>query len=251
MKSINVTTVKQVNYTYHLSQSPQCRLLLYVGDGNSGEKTFRRGLAALIYPGQSLVITPESTLGNVYIISLRTDVLPTSVSAAQADGPVLLADPPDSLVNFFTSGWMLLEAYPDENAAYHTVSALLNWMVMHAPVPRRESAGSSPKILVEQAKTIIHNEYASDLTLQSVAAQLFVNPCYLSTVFHQVAGVTFRAYLKNVRLQHTCRLLTQTNHLITDIAMQTGFNSTAYLISTFRKEYGITPNAYRAKHTSR
>ena len=198
-----------------------------------------------------MTVIPGSAAGNVYIISLQTDTLPTSVSAFQADGPVLLADPPDSLVHFFISGWTLLEAYPDENAAYHTVSALLNWLLMHSPVPRRESTGSSPKILVEQAKTIIHNEYASDLTLQSVAAQLFVNPCYLSTVFHQVAGITFRAYLKNVRLQHTCRLLTQTNHLITDIAMQTGFNSTAYLISTFRKEYGITPNAYRTKHANR
>ena len=250
MKSINVTTAKQINYTYHMSQSSQCRLLLYVGDGNTGEKTFRRGLAALVYPDQTVTIVPQTLFGNVYIISLQADILSTSVSAAQSDGPVLLPDPPDSLVDFFTSGWTLLEAYPDENAAYHTVSALLNWMLLHTPVPRRENAGSSPKILVEQAKTIIHNEYAGDLTLQSVAAQLFVNPCYLSTVFHQVAGVTFRTYLKNVRLQHTCRLLTQTNHLITDIAMQTGFNSTAYLISTFRKEYGITPNAYRAKHAN-
>ena len=251
MKSINVTAVKQINYTYHVSPSQSCKLLLYVGDGNSGEKAFRRGLASLIYPGQSLTIAPGAVLGNVYIISLQTDVLPTFVSAAQTDSPVLLADPPDSLVSFFTSGWLLLETYPDENAAYHTVSALLNWILLHTPATRRENPGSSPKILVEQAKTIIHNEYASDLTLQSVAAQLFVNPCYLSTVFHQVAGVTFRTYLKNVRLQHTCRLLTQTNHLITDIAMQTGFNSTAYLISTFRTEYGITPNAYRAKHTGR
>ena len=250
MKTINVTTVKQINYTYHVSSNSQCRLLLYVGDGNCGEKAFRRGLAALVYPGQTTAIAPDATSGNVYIISLQTDVLPTSVIVAQSDTPIVLADPPDSLIDFFISSWMLLELYPDENAAYHTVSALLNWILLHAPITRKENTGSSPQILVEKAKIIIHNEYASDLTLQSIAAQLFVNPCYLSTVFHQVSGVTFRTYLKNTRLQHARRLLTQTNHLITDIAMQTGFNSTAYLISTFRKEYGITPNAYRIKHTN-
>lgn len=251
MKTINVTEVKQINYTYRMAKTPICRLLLYIGDGQAGEICFCRGMTALVYPEQTLTIIPGEDIGDVYIISFQPDILSSLAAIKETDTPLMLADPPDLLINFFTAGWMLLESYPDDNAAYHTVSALLNWQILHIPTFKQEMSGTGPKILVEQVKDIIHNEYASDLTLQAVAAQLFVNPCYLSTVFHQVSGTTFRSYLKSVRLKHTCRLLTQTNHLITDIAMQTGFNSTAYLISSFRKEYGVTPNAYRLMHNRR
>ena len=251
MNAINLTTVKQINYTYRTSASEHCQLLLYTGCGKTAGLSFRRSFSALLFPGQTMTIIPEGAAGTAFLVSFRPDVLPAFVAAAHMAAPVQLCDPPDAYTGFFTSGWLLLESDTDDNAAYHTVSALIHWLLQFTPFPRRDASGSSPKLLVEQAQNIIHSEYASDLTLQTVAAQLFVNPCYLSTVFHQVSGITFRAYLKTVRLQHTCRLLTQTNHLITDIAMQTGFNSTAYLISSFRKEYGMTPNAYRTMHTSR
>lgn len=251
VNSINLTTVKQINYAYRTTAANHCQLLLYTGAGKSGVCVFRRSCCALIFPGQSVAISPVESAGSAYLISFRPDILPAFITATNMAVPVQAFDLPDFYIHFFTSGWLLLESTSDDNAAYHTVSALINWLVQFTPLHRQEVSGSNPKILVEQAQNIIHNEYANDLTLQSVASQLFVNPSYLSTVFHQVSGLTFRAYLKNVRLQHTCRLLTQTNHLITDIAMQTGFNSSAYLISTFRKEYGMTPNAYRAAHAKR
>ena len=251
VNAIKLTAVKQINYTYRTSVSEHCQLLLYTGSGKTDNLSFRRRFSTLLFPGQTVTVFPEGSAGNVLLISFRPDVLPAFVTTTHMSAPVHLCDPPDAYTSFFSSGWLLLESGTDDNAAYHTVSALIHWLFQFVPLSRQNTAGSSPKLLVEQAQNIIHNEYASDLTLQAVAAQLFVNPCYLSTVFHQVSGITFRAYLKNVRLQHTCHLLTQTNHLITDIAMQTGFNSTAYLISSFRKEYGMTPNAYRAMHAER
>lgn len=251
MKTIKLTAVRQINYPFHTPECSCCCLVMYLGSGVVDEAPFRRSVTALIYPGQSLTIMPGNEPGNAMLLSFEPDILPRAMSGTARNRPTVLHDPSDSFRDFFASGWTLLEAMPDEKAAFHTVSALLSWLAMYLPETRQENPGSSSRLLVEQAKTIIHNEYASDLTLQTVAAQLFVNPSYLSTVFHQVSGMTFRSYLKTVRLQHTCRLLTQTNHLITDIAMQTGFNSTAYLISSFRKEYGMTPNAYRALHSGR
>ena len=251
MNSINLTAVRQINYTYRTSPSKHCQLLMYIGPGRTDAEFFRRSYCALVFPGQSVTVFPSENAGTAYLISFPADILPAFITPAQTASPVQSYDPPDSYTNFFSSGYLLLESVADDNSAYHTVSALINLLVLLAPSSHKAVSSSNPKILVEQAQNIIHNEYASDLSLQSVAAQLFVNPCYLSTVFHQVSGVTFRTYLKNVRLQHTCQLLTQTNHLITDIAMQTGFNSTAYLISTFRKEYGVTPNVYRSMHTTR
>ena len=246
---INVTYVRQINYPFHLPASTSCRLLLYIGDGCINHIPFRRALAALVMPEQAFSLIPDTVSGYIGILNFPPEHLSELRLPGNHANPILSADPPDTYVAFATAALTLIEQHADQASARHTVLSLTSWfllLALHLPEP--EPSISHSQLLVDQAKEIIHRDYASDLTLQTVASQLFVNPCYLSTVFHQVTGSTFRAYLKNVRLQHTCRLLTETNHLITDIAMQTGFNSTAYLISSFRKEFGMTPNVYRSRN---
>ena len=250
MKTIKVTHVKFVNCAYISPIDELCRLIFYFGDGTANNCSFCQGLAGLTFPGQSVTIKPGGKRGRLSIIAFPDQLLPSSIHTDES--PAIVVDPGDSFMRYFEVSCSLLSEHPNNGAEHVTVTSLLAWFTSLAPrEPEPESAGAHSRQMVEQAKEIIHREYASDLTLQTVAAELFVNPCYLSTVFHQVTGSTFRTYLKSVRLHHTCRLLTQTNHLITDIAMQTGFNSTAYLISSFRKEFGVTPNAYRAIHSER
>lgn len=249
MKTINLTQIHMINYPFRSTREPHCRLFLYTGAGTAGDVSFHRGLAVLLAPDQLLEIIPSDAPGSLSVLSFPAELLTGSLAFLRAAPRTLVPDPPGVYLDYVSAARSLLSEYQDDTAAHQTLTSLLGWLSLLVPKPAPvEQAGTHPRQLVEQAKDIIHREYATDLTLQAVAAALFVNPCYLSTVFHQVTGTTFRSYLKDVRLQHTCKLLTQTNHLITDIAMQTGFNSTAYLISTFRKVYGITPSAYRALH---
>jgi len=251
MKTISLTHMELTAQPELFSREDAFVLLLCYGAGKAGEKSFQENMAALIPPGESLDICAGQPGTAVEVIAFSRD-LPLPGMAASESKVCCRVDLAAVYTNYLDAGVALLQRYTHISAAVNTLAGMIYWITQQptAAVCEEQTKPHAHR-LVEQAREIIHREFANDLSLQSVAAELFVNPCYLSTVFHQITQTTFRAYLKKVRLQHVCRLLEQSNHLISDIAIQTGFNSTAYLISSFRKEYGTTPNVYRAANSGR
>src|SRR5690606_34143026 len=55
--------------------------------------------------------------------------------------------------------------------------------------------------IVEQVKDIIDKEYSADISLESVSERVYISPCYLSSIFSQEAGITFKGYLIKVRIE--------------------------------------------------
>lgn len=55
-------------------------------------------------------------------------------------------------------------------------------------------------------------------------------------------------YLTKYRIAQSIKLLTCTELTITQIAQQTGFNTSSYYTECFKKEMGITPLKYRKQH---
>lgn len=216
-------------------------LLLLRGSGTLNGLPFRESLAAYLPPQSPFALQGPS--GEALLVSF------TPAPPGLPGGAVLAPDVPGALADYFLAAFRLLEQAPvPDGAAEAAVRALALWIA-------RAGADAAPELpnrsharqLVEEARQIVGREYAGELTLQGVAGRLFVNPCYLSTIFREITGSTFRGYLKEVRLQHARQLLEDTNYLITDVAMQSGFNSAAYLISSFRQAYGVTPSAYRSQ----
>ncbi|MBR2562605.1 MAG: helix-turn-helix transcriptional regulator, partial [Eubacterium sp.] len=72
-----------------------------------------------------------------------------------------------------------------------------------------------------------------------------LNPSYLSTLFKQVTGQTFKEYLNHVRIQEAQRLLTHTDYPIMEISIACGFSDQSYFTKVFRKYTGLTPRQYR------
>ncbi|MEX1117619.1 MAG: helix-turn-helix domain-containing protein [Terrimicrobiaceae bacterium] len=84
-----------------------------------------------------------------------------------------------------------------------------------------------------------------DLTLEGVARHCAVSAGHLSRLFHHATGLTFRAYLAQVRLEHARMLILQTNRNITDIAFESGFNSLSQFHRVFQKVYETSPARLR------
>lgn len=53
-------------------------------------------------------------------------------------------------------------------------------------------------------------------------------------------------YILEYRLSQALFLLNNTNRSITEIALQTGFSTTSYFISIFKKKMSLTPFEYKA-----
>ncbi len=99
--------------------------------------------------------------------------------------------------------------------------------------------------VIQKAKEYIHNNYQDNLTLNDVAAHVFLSENYFSTLFRQKTGTTFRTYLRAFRIEKAKELLTTTNLRIYEVAEQTGYNEHSHFVRAFKTLTGQSPVDYR------
>lgn len=98
---------------------------------------------------------------------------------------------------------------------------------------------------VNLAVEYIRRNFAQPLSLEEVAANVYLNPEYFSRVFKEEMGVTFVNFLTELRLAHSVRLLETTALRVQDVAQQVGYPNVSYFSTTFKKRYGMSPYEYR------
>ncbi|UFU00618.1 response regulator [Radiobacillus kanasensis] len=100
---------------------------------------------------------------------------------------------------------------------------------------------------VQRAQVIIEERYTENLTLESVANEVFVSSAYLSSLFKQELGINFLDYLHQYRITKAKLLLTQ-NYKIYEVANKIGYNDERHFSSTFKKWTGITPSRFQKEN---
>lgn len=98
---------------------------------------------------------------------------------------------------------------------------------------------------VRQAIAAMHKRYSDPLTLNEIAAEVFVSPYHFSRVFSRSTGVTPGRYLTCVRLFAAKRLLLTTDLTVSDIVCSVGYNSVGTFTSRFTRAVGMSPTQYR------
>lgn len=99
--------------------------------------------------------------------------------------------------------------------------------------------------MMQEIATYIYENYNKKITLDDMAKRFNLSRSYLSKKFKMTTGFGFKEYLVNVRIKNASRLLLETNHSITDIAFECGFNDSNYFGDAFRHIKGMSPNKYR------
>lgn len=102
----------------------------------------------------------------------------------------------------------------------------------------------------ERIRTLVEyiNAHFSDpLTLEGLAEKALMNKTYLSTYFKDVMKINVFEYIEQVRINHACMLLKTTSLPITDISLDSGFNSVSYFNRIFKRIVGAAPSTYRKK----
>ena len=82
-------------------------------------------------------------------------------------------------------------------------------------------------------------------TLLDMSRQIGYSPCYCSTQFHRVTGLTIKRYVASRRLAIATLALRDTKESILDIAVRVGYSSQEALTRAFVTAYGVTPYVYR------
>jgi AraC-like DNA-binding protein len=142
----------------------------------------------------------------------------------------------------------LAERAGDEAAARDAFSALLRLARTHlADDAARADAEKPGAALWRSALELMHERYAQDVGREEIARALRVHPNYLSTVFHEQSGSTFRDALQAIRLEHARHLMRATDLPLPEIATRCGYAGSAYLSKAIRRALGVTPRELRRR----
>lgn len=101
---------------------------------------------------------------------------------------------------------------------------------------------------VQRAILHIHSHLREEISLNSVAAFLHLNPNYFSQIFHKETGKTFQRYLSDTRIDYAKNLLRNRELSISDVCFNSGFNSLSTFLHTFKNKYGYTPSQFRKEN---
>ncbi|WP_186445947.1 helix-turn-helix transcriptional regulator [Paenibacillus cremeus] len=104
------------------------------------------------------------------------------------------------------------------------------------------------KKISERMLEMIHEEFASGLTLELCASRLNYHPNYIKTVFRKETGSNFSDYLSKYRLTVAKQWLVETDMKINEIAEKLQYQNSQNFIRYFRKMEDMTPGQYREKH---
>ena len=123
----------------------------------------------------------------------------------------------------------------------HLLSAHSGWTVE----TRRASTLSRAQL--DAVRDLISARFAEPLTLDELAAEAGISKFHFARLFRQSTGITPHVSVLQVRLEAACRLLTDTDLKIKQIAARTGFQTVTSFGAAFRRQHGVTPSAYRRR----
>lgn len=116
--------------------------------------------------------------------------------------------------------------------------------------------GSEPQITQTQPAPRLDARVAAAIVLMqtrldapkpmiSLAKSVGLSPRRLEMLFAQNLGLTPAAYALSLRLAAARRMITDTRHPLTEVAMRCGFSSASSLSRAFRAKFGSSPSGLR------
>lgn len=108
-----------------------------------------------------------------------------------------------------------------------------------------KSPSSPPHRTVHQVKKMINEAYGSNLSLKSIAEQLYITPAYLGRIFKLYEGISFNDYLMRFRMEQAKKLLETTEKKVYEIGLQVGYRQLDWFYKKFKDYTGKSPGDFR------
>lgn len=161
----------------------------------------------------------------------------------------------------FAPGWELKRA---SEALFRRTRSSLFWLEVQAGafdlmlqffrrVEVLEQQGRDGPILTEAdrnrvdlVRKTLELRLAEPLHMTQLARLAGVNESKLSDLFKARFGTTVFEFLHKVRMERAQQLLRETDLPVTEIAMDVGYEHPANFATAFKRNFGVTPRAFRA-----
>lgn len=136
--------------------------------------------------------------------------------------------------NLLLDSWALLLA-----------EALLRRLSAHGERDARASFGEMPAHRMARVIDYIEAGIDRDLRLPALADVAAMSMYDFARRFRKTVGVSPHAYVLSRRIAWARAMLTGRESNLANVALACGFSSQSHLTTTFRRNFGMTPGAYR------
>lgn len=117
------------------------------------------------------------------------------------------------------------------------------------------ASSSYAKIIVEddsrrilKVKNYISENYKYEIRLAILADIAGMSPSAFSRFFKLRTGRNLSDYIIDIRLGYAARMLVDTNHSVSEISFESGFNNLSNFNRIFKRKKGCSPTEFRESH---
>ena len=107
------------------------------------------------------------------------------------------------------------------------------------------SRNQAEPVEIWKTRKFIEEHSGEEVSLRKAAKAVNKHPNHLSERFKQVTGLNFVEYVARTRFEKACRLLTDGELRISEVAFSAGFQSLSQFNRVFKRLSGKSPTEFR------
>lgn len=108
-----------------------------------------------------------------------------------------------------------------------------------------ESKSNKDDSMVKKVEQLIAAGYNSNISLKTIAVEIYISPNYLGSIFKKNTGLSFNDYLCRVRMEKARELLQSPKNNVSCVARKVGIPNTSYFCILFKNAYGVAPGEFQ------
>lgn len=226
-KALEEKLENNLSLDYSLDKERELISKIKLGDVEGATQTFRNLLADIFIIG----------VGKIPIIKARTLELGVIISRAAVEGG---ANPEEALgINTeFVQAISSLDSIEEIDLA--AVKALEGYLKAI-----KQNEKTTNRQVIDKIKKYIRKNFNKNLTLDDIAASVYLSPYYIARIFKQAQDMTIMDYVTKVRVEEAKKLLRNPRFQIEEIAEKLGYNDASYFSKVFRRNEGMSPSQFR------
>ncbi len=114
---------------------------------------------------------------------------------------------------------------------------------------QRNETPSHETSRIQRAILYIHAHFKENPPMSEVAALYAYDPNYFCRLFKKSTGVSYKAYLRTLKLEYGMKLIRYTDLPIIEIAAACGYETQSHFNREFKARYQSPPSSYRKSNS--
>lgn len=127
------------------------------------------------------------------------------------------------------------------------VGLLARWLLQNEDFSADDRQQREALKRIAPALRLIDARFNEPVSLSDMASASHLSRSHCCELFQQTLGTTPIAYRNARRIAEACRLLKNTDMMISEIALQVGFSTVQEFNRLFRREHHLTPGQFRTR----